>query len=82
MMGSVELGRRKSRKVVKRPRKTIPKVFQCPVCGENSVIVEMRKDENIAIVSCGSCGKRERVQISKISEPIDAYSTFVDICSQ
>jgi len=76
------LGRRKSRKVVKRPRKTIPKVFQCPICGENTVTVEMKRDENIAIVSCGSCKKKEEIKISKISEPIDAYSIFVDICSQ
>ena len=76
------MGRRKSRKIVKRPRRTIPNVFQCPICGENTVTVEMRKDEKIAIVSCGSCKRREEVKISKISEPVDAYNTFVDICSQ
>ncbi|MEM1657846.1 MAG: transcription elongation factor 1 family protein [Candidatus Jordarchaeales archaeon] len=76
------MGRRKSKKIIKRPKKTIPKVFQCPVCGEKSVVVDMRKDEGVAFVSCGSCGRREAVPISKLSEPVDAYSAFVDICSQ
>ena len=74
--------RRKSRKVVRRPRKTIPNVFSCPICGENSVTVEMKKDEGGAIVGCGGCGRKEVVKINKLSEPVDAYSAFVDMCYQ
>lgn len=76
------MGRRKSRKIVRRPRKTLPNVFQCPICGETSVTVEMKKSESIAIVGCGVCGRKEKIQINKLSEPIDVYSAFVDLCSQ
>ncbi|MFB0560580.1 MAG: transcription elongation factor 1 family protein [Candidatus Lokiarchaeia archaeon] len=72
------MGRRRRRKVQRRPEKRIPTVFTCPSCGEDSVKVEINKHEGYAVVGCGECGLNKRVKVSKLTEPVDAYSEFVD----
>lgn len=74
------MARRKRRKLVKPPRKTIPAVLQCPVCGKRSISIEITKGkgERIATISCGSCGVSDSFDLLPIHEPIDAYCAFVD----
>ncbi|MEM3585714.1 MAG: transcription elongation factor 1 family protein [Candidatus Jordarchaeaceae archaeon] len=74
------MGRRRRKKVQKKPERRIPTVFTCPNCGEDSVKVEINKNEGYAVVGCGNpeCGLKKNVKIGKLTEPVDAYSEFVD----
>jgi transcription elongation factor Elf1 len=72
------MGRRRRKKVQRRPEKRIPTVFTCPSCGEDSVKVEINKSEGYAAVGCGNCGLKKNIKIGKLTEPVDAYSEFVD----
>ena len=79
------MGRRRRQKVVHRPRKRIPKVFNCPKCGKESITIEMQKPSTLegrgtASITCGNsdCGLQYRVQTTFISDPVDAYGDFID----
>jgi len=71
------MGRRR-RKVVHIPRKHLPKVFSCPICGKETVRVEIFRDETRALVSCGSCGAREEFQVKSAQDAVDIYCMFTD----
>ncbi|MEM3640718.1 MAG: transcription elongation factor 1 family protein [Candidatus Bathyarchaeia archaeon] len=71
------MGRRR-RKVVRVPKKRLPKFFSCPICGKETVRVEIFHDEGSAIVSCGSCGAKEKFQVKRALSEIDIYCMFTD----
>ena len=71
------MGRRR-RRVVKIVKKSLPRVFDCPKCGENSIRVTISRAARQAVVQCGSCGLKEEFQIPKSSEEIDVYCMFTD----
>lgn len=74
------MGRRKSRrKVSTRPRKTIPKVFQCPRCGALSVNVSINKQDNKAHVVCSSCDLVGEFEYKEYYHPVDYYAKFLDL---
>ncbi|RLG75021.1 MAG: hypothetical protein DRO23_05060 [Thermoprotei archaeon] len=74
--------RRKKRKLVaRRPRKTIPSVFQCPNCGKIAITVELNKPANgvkHAIVRCGNCGLYAEMDVPEIFQNVDVYGRFLD----
>lgn len=71
------MGRRK-RKVVRLPKKRLPKIFLCPYCSLEAVRVSMKKAEQVAEATCGNCGMGATFPIARADEPIDVYCKFTD----
>jgi len=79
--------RRSRKKVLLKPRKTIPKIFTCPQCGQQTVKVTVlnmpksSKDEEpkkLVLVKCGFCGLESTFQYNEIFQPVDYYHRLVD----
>ena len=73
------MGRRKRKQPTYKRVKRVPKIFNCPSCGEKSVKVENIRKSAIATVKCGYCGLTKDVLVNSISEPVDAFGDFIDI---
>jgi transcription elongation factor Elf1 len=71
------MGRRK-RKVVRIPKRRLPKFFSCPRCGKQTVRVEIFREKNSAIVGCSSCGLKGELPIKPAQGEIDVYCMFTD----
>ncbi len=80
------MGRRKRQKVQpRRPQKRIPRIFNCPSCGKESISIDLikpstLKGEGNAIIKCANpnCNLDYQVKINFLSEPVDAYADFID----
>ncbi|HDD33941.1 MAG TPA: hypothetical protein ENG30_02185 [Thermofilaceae archaeon] len=73
------MGRRKrSRKIRLRPRRTLPKIYQCPRCGAVAVSVSVDKAENLVRVKCASCGLTDTLEYREYYHPVDYYAKFLD----
>jgi len=74
------MGRRKRKQTTYRRVKKLPKIFTCPSCGEKAIKVkDIKKSGGFATVKCGHCGLEKEVLINSISEPVDAFGSFIDI---
>ena len=73
------MGRRKRKQPTYKRVKRVPKIFNCPSCGEKSVKVENIRKSAIATVKCGYCGLTKDVLVNQISEPVDAFGDFIDV---
>lgn len=75
------MGRRRRKTTPRRPVRTIPTIFTCPLCGRNAVRIEMNRNSGEASVHCGNCDSKATMPITGISEPVDVYGEFVDLCA-
>lgn len=74
------MGRRKSRRRIKlRPRRTLPKLFQCPRCGSVGVSVITDKNSRLAQVRCVTCGLSAEFEYREFYQPVDYYAKFLDV---
>jgi transcription elongation factor Elf1 len=71
------MGRRR-RKVVRIPKKKLPKVFICPKCGKESIKIEVTKEGEKATVRCSNCSLVDEVLTKSYFEDVDVYCHFVD----
>jgi len=79
---------RKRYKKVVRPRKRLPKVFQCPICGLPTLIIDMDtytasdgSERKKALIKCMNpkCGLRAEIDdLPTIYSEVDVYSKFLD----
>ncbi len=71
------MGRRR-KKVVRIPKKRLPKFFSCPRCGKETVSVELFRDENRASVGCSSCGLQKEFLAKPAQGEVDIYCMLTD----
>ena len=73
------MGRKTRRRVPTRPRPSIPDIFECPNCNEQSVRVTIDRKSKTAVAECGHCHVSEiGIQVRSIDEKVDVYSEFID----
>ncbi|GAB6947570.1 hypothetical protein JCM16161A_17000 [Vulcanisaeta sp. JCM 16161] len=75
--------RRKSRKkLLLKPKKTLPKIFTCPHCGAPLVNVKIDRKEGKVLVNCGNCGLEAEFNYIPGLLPVDYFNKFVDLYYQ
>merc|ERR1712060_633437 len=79
-----EMGKRAKAKAP--PKKAKPKVatiFDCPFCGKTmSCAVKMDFEHSVDTIRCEACDAKYSAQISRLSDAIDVYSEWIDMCEQ
>lgn len=72
--------RRKRRKIqIRRPLRTLPKIFQCPNCGVKAVTIELYKDTKRATIRCGNCKLYTELEVPSAFHEVDVYAKFLDL---
>ncbi len=72
--------RRKRRKIqIRRPLRTLPKIFQCPNCGVKAVTIELDKNTKKAVIRCGNCKLYAELEVPSAFHEVDVYAKFLDL---
>jgi transcription elongation factor Elf1 len=71
------MGKRR-RKVARISKRRLPTIYLCPKCGKEAVRVEILRNQEYAIVKCGSCGLTEDAPLKPALGKIDFYCHFTD----
>ncbi len=71
------MGRRR-RRVIRIPKRQLPRVYLCPRCGRETIRVKILKERERATVRCGNCGLTEELPIEPTFKKIDIYCRFTD----
>ncbi len=70
-------GKRRKRTKIIRVKPKLPKTFECPRCGKVSISVKIK--DNIATITCGSCGLYTEIEVPFVFDEANAYSKFIDM---
>ncbi|MHA1518649.1 MAG: hypothetical protein ACTSRK_00565 [Promethearchaeota archaeon] len=73
------MGRRKRKKIVYRPVRRVPKIFTCPKCGHKTMKANMKYADDKVMIICGHCDEQQEVSRNELTEPVDAFGSFIDI---
>ena len=72
------MGRRR-RKVVHIPKKKLPTVFLCPICGKQAITIDKSPEGDHAKVRCTGCELTEEFETRPAFTEIDIYCQFTDL---
>ncbi len=71
------MGRRR-KKIIKLPRKKLPNIFLCPICGETAVNVRIKREAKTAEIKCGKCNAQAEFPVAPTDQAVDIYCKFTD----
>lgn len=75
------MGRRKKavKKVVKKKRPTVAKVFKCLFCNHDKAVqCSLDHKTMTGMLQCSVCNARYNTNINKLTEPIDIFTEWLD----
>jgi len=73
------MGRKRKRIVRTKPIPTVPKIFDCPICGgSNSINIELDRKIRTAIILCGKCKVQATRPLRTIEEEVDIFGDWLD----
>ena len=78
------MGKRKvRRKIIKFTQPKVPTIFDCPFCNYKKCIsVKINKKKGKYFINCNHCNTNYSDKISHLTEPVDAYYEWIDLCEK
>ncbi|MCE4606046.1 MAG: hypothetical protein F7B59_01760 [Desulfurococcales archaeon] len=81
------MARRKRRKIIKPKPLSMPKVYQCPRCGAETLSIQFKKIKGesfhkLAIVKCGTCKLYLELTVPQVFTEIDVYGKVIDLANE
>ncbi|EGF80287.1 hypothetical protein BATDEDRAFT_7246, partial [Batrachochytrium dendrobatidis JAM81] len=76
------MGKRKSsKKPQAKIKMVLDKEFSCLFCNhEKTVTCKMDMENKIGQLTCSACGVSFQSMVTKLSEPVDVFSDWIDAC--
>jgi len=73
--------RKKAKPPPKKARPKVATIFNCPFCGNSkSCSVKMDYDHSMGEINCDQCNAKHESRITRLSEAIDVYAEWIDMC--
>ncbi|MFW9928305.1 MAG: transcription elongation factor [Candidatus Thorarchaeota archaeon] len=71
------MGRKLHRKVITRPRPSLPRIFECPKCEAEAVKIDLK--ETHATIICGNCHINKTFSdLKRVYDKVDIYGMWID----